>query len=81
MLTTLAGVAGEEIGQIAVVGGLIIAGISIITSYRGRVRRTEALEQSRREIAAYVAEGSITPDDAAKLLEAGNADAIKRWQN
>ncbi len=30
--------------------------------------RSRAFEQSRREVAAYVAEGSITPDDAAKLL-------------
>ena len=28
-------------------------------------------EQSRREIAAYVAEGSISPDDAVRMLAAG----------
>jgi hypothetical protein len=30
-----------------------------------------AREQARRDIAAYVAEGSMSPDDAAKLLAAG----------
>ena len=48
---------------------MLIIGI-ISTSVRKSVE-TRAREESRREIAAYVAEGSISPDDAAKLLEAG----------
>lgn len=32
---------------------------------------TKQREQSRREIAAYVAEGSISPDDAVRMLAAG----------
>ena len=38
---------------------------------RAKVAQTEAREETRREIAAYVAEGSISPDDAAKLMAAG----------
>ncbi len=38
---------------------------------RTKIRQTEAREETRREIAAYVAEGSISPDDAAKLMAAG----------
>lgn len=29
-------------------------------------------ERTRREVAAYVAEGSMTPEDAAKLLSTGS---------
>ena len=44
-----------------------------------RSAQTRAREESRREIAAYVAEGTISPDDAAKLLAAGGSigDRIK----
>lgn len=38
---------------------------------RAKVRQCEAREETRRELAAYVAEGSIDPDDAAKLMGAG----------
>lgn len=34
---------------------------------------TKQREQSRREIAAYVAEGSISPDDAVRMLAAGKS--------
>ena len=47
--------------------------IFVIHSIR-QVRETRETEQTKREIAAYVAEGSITPDDAVKLLQAGAAD-------
>ena len=37
------------------------------------VLRTRSREKTKREIAAYVAEGSIGPEDGARLLEAGAA--------
>ncbi len=36
-----------------------------------KTANTRQREQSRREIAAYVAEGSISPDDAVRMLAAG----------
>lgn len=69
-LTTLAG-GGEEIATIAVVGGLAIAIISIIMGTVKSTTRTKEREQSRREIAAYIAEGSMTPEDGRKLMDAG----------
>jgi len=33
-----------------------------------KILETRAREQTKREIAAYVAEGSISPQDAAKML-------------
>lgn len=55
---------------IAIVGGLLIAAIAIIAGVMHSVTQRRQFEQSRREIAAYVAEGSIKPEDAQKLLEA-----------
>jgi hypothetical protein len=49
----------------------LIVIISILASAFTKNTKTREFEQSRREIAAYVAEGSISPDDAAKMLSAG----------
>ena len=48
-----------------VVGGVLICGFITIASVR--VARTR--EQTRREVAAYVAEGSITSEDAERILQ------------
>ncbi|MDX2148199.1 MAG: hypothetical protein SFZ23_11825 [Planctomycetota bacterium] len=52
--------------SIAVTTGIIVSSIN-----RRKVAETRAREETRREVAAYVAEGSISPDDAVRLLEAG----------
>ena len=54
-------------------GGIVVAIVAIITEAIRKTLQTRAREESRREIAAYVAEGSISPDDAAKLLAAGSS--------
>ena len=69
----LANITGDEsiIAGLAVGGGLLVAMVAIITSAITKVAQTKAREESRREIAAYVAEGTISPDDATKMLNAG----------
>ena len=53
--------------------------IWMILYYINEIIHTRQKERTRREIAAYVAEGSITPDDAARMLTAGSeSDAIDR---
>ena len=56
---------------IAISGGLLIALVSIIAGTFRKVMLSRHREDSRREIAAYIAEGSMTPDDGAKLMAAG----------
>lgn len=60
-------------------GGAAVLIVGIIVDAVQKIMRTRAREESRREIAAYVAEGSISPDDAAKLLSAGGSisDQVK----
>lgn len=36
-----------------------------------RIAQTNARERSRREIAAYIAEGSMTPEQGERLMKAG----------
>ncbi|MBX3360052.1 MAG: hypothetical protein KF912_13250 [Phycisphaeraceae bacterium] len=74
-MLTLAEIHGQVITIVAISGGIFIAVISIILSNIRRVITTRAIEQSRRELAAYVAEGSISPDEAERLLKAGPAAA------
>jgi hypothetical protein len=71
---------GNELSQIPLdlvgtVGGLAIGALFIgflalvvVLEERRKVAQTREREQSRREIAAYVAEGSISAQDAARLL-------------
>ena len=52
------------------VGGLI----SLMGIFFGTIKstgETKEREKSRREIAAYIAEGSMTPEDGERLLNAG----------
>ncbi len=67
----LAEIRGEAIGMITILGGMGIAVIAIVGGYISRTVRARAFEASRREISAYVAEGSISAEDAAKLLAVG----------
>lgn len=53
-----------------VVGGAIAITAIICTSV-GRTIRASARERSRREIAAYIAEGSMTPEQGERLMSAG----------
>ena len=64
----------EGLAMVVVFGGAFtVAIVAIITEAIRKVHQTKAREESRREIAAYVAEGTISPDDAAKLLAAGGS--------
>ena len=53
-------ISGGIVGVVAIVAGTVVS----IASRRSR-------EQTKREIAAYVAEGTIDPDKAVAMLKAG----------
>ncbi|MEK6702671.1 MAG: hypothetical protein AABZ53_10430 [Planctomycetota bacterium] len=65
----------EEIipGLAIILGGLV----TVIWMVGNMIRKSSAVkqrEQSRREIAAYVAEGSMTPEQGERLMNAGSSD-------
>lgn len=70
-MLTFGTIDGELIPIIAIAGGLSIGLVAIVIGAIKSILQTKAHEESRREIAAYVAEGSISPEDGAKLIEAG----------
>ena len=70
-LTTLADIPSEAIPLAAIIGGITVALVAIITGGITGAAKVKAREQTRREVAAYVAEGSITPEEAEKILKGG----------
>lgn len=63
--------AQDLIPLVAIVGGIIIALVAIVSSMIVSASRTKQRESTRREVAAYVAEGSMSPEDAERILSAG----------
>lgn len=70
-MTVLAEFPTELLGLVSIVGGFIVVVVSIV--YASQLRMNKQREETRREIAAYVAEGSISADDARKILEASGS--------
>ena len=58
---------------IAIGGSMLLAFVGILAGTVRRIVLGRSVEQSRREIAAYVAEGTVSPEDAVKLLAAGKS--------
>lgn len=54
-----------------------VAIVAILAGAFRSVLIARAREQSRREIAAYMAEGSISPDQGERLMAAGNPKDCK----
>ena len=52
------------------IGGLIAIVAIVFGTITGMIRSI-ARERTRREIAAYIAEGSMTPEQGEKILKAG----------
>ena len=48
-------------------------GFWIAFHYGSKTVRTISRERTRREIAAYIAEGSMTPEQGERLLKAGES--------
>lgn len=68
---TLANIDGDIVPVLAISFGCGIAIVAIIFGTVKSMVINSNREKTRREVAAYVAEGSITPEDAEKILSAG----------
>lgn len=68
----------REFNLVLLVTGVVA--VVAIASISGTVRRasvTKQREQTKRELAAYVAEGSMAPEDAQGILAAGESDDLR----
>ena len=55
---------------IAIAGGLIFVTILVLVKSVGSMLHTRQREQTKREIAAYIAEGSMTPEQGERIIKA-----------
>ena len=62
---------GMVIPLVAITLGCATGMIAIIATVITRTTTSRHREQTRREVAAYVAEGTISPQDAVAMLNAG----------
>ncbi|MGD9690442.1 MAG: hypothetical protein AB7Q91_11960 [Phycisphaerales bacterium] len=53
------------------IGAFVIGLVWLVLSFVHKTVRTFARERSRREIAAYIAEGSISAEQGERLMKAG----------
>lgn len=78
MITTLAQIHHDDVVPVLAIS--IGGGIAVLAVVFGGIRGMVvgvARERSRREIAAYIAEGSMTPDEGERLLRAGGGENHK----
>lgn len=62
-------------GNMVITGGLIWLVIATVTKGVTQTLTGLARERTRREIAAYIAEGTMTPEQGERLLR---ADGVRR---
>lgn len=76
ILTTM-GTAGEFMREDIYIPTLIAASVVFVLTVKilGNVVRSNARERTRREIAAYIAEGSMTPEQGERLMKSGVRDS------
>ena len=60
-----------ESGNLVWVGGILIALVAIVSGAVRQIVSSVARERTRRDIAAYIAEGSMTPEQGERLMAAG----------
>ena len=60
----------DAVPIIAVAGGVSLAIVWVVMWMISSMYKTRQVERSRREIAAYIAEGTISPEDGVKLMTA-----------
>ena len=67
----------ENLDKLIVMGGgILVALVAILTCFIRGIVRTRAREQTKRELAAYVAEGSMKPEDAERIIKAD----LPKWE-
>jgi len=68
-------IARDFMPVLAVGGGLVVAIVAIVATQIRAAMKTSQVERTRREIAAYVAEGSISPEDGHRMMAASGKES------
>lgn len=60
----------HDLFQWVLIAGVVV--VIVVTRSVASVLKSNARERTRREIAAYIAEGTMTPEQGERLMRAGN---------
>ena len=78
MFATMLTLASDELERMGLIGGLtlgamfiVFMGLAVFWEERRKVISHRETEETKREIAAYVAEGTMSADDAERILTSG----------
>jgi hypothetical protein len=65
----------DDVAVMAIIFGVggVVAVIAIVFDTMQKITVTRQRETTKREVAAYVAEGSMTPEDAERIIKAGKS--------
>ena len=65
----------DDVAVMAIIFGVggVVAVIAIVFYTMQKITVTRQRETTKREVAAYVAEGSMTPEDAERIIKAGKS--------
>ena len=74
MSPLLLATSGEEIAMISITGGAALVALNIIFGVIRTTAINKQREQTKREIAAYIAEGSMTPEQGERIINAGRQE-------
>ncbi|MEM1422759.1 MAG: hypothetical protein AAGH64_02035 [Planctomycetota bacterium] len=64
------------LGMVFIISVLLI---TIVVPVRAHMKNEREREQTKREIAAYIAEGSIPPEEGARLMKAAERPVFDMW--
>lgn len=68
---------GLVIPVLAIGGAFVVAILGIVFGTLKSVMETRSREATKRELAAYVAEGSMAPEDAERIVKADMPHSAK----
>jgi len=75
--TLLAEVNQFTVAAVAVGGGMCVAIAGIVAYYTAETAKSKHRQETARDVAAFVAEGTMKPEEAERILNAAGAKDTK----
>lgn len=72
---TVFGMPSDDVAMFGIMMmGAVVLIVWLVVKHVSDVMKTRQVQQTKRELAAYVAEGTITPEDAVRIMSTDSSD-------
>lgn len=72
---TVLGMPSDDVAMFGIMMmGAVVLIVWLVVKHVSDVMKTRQVQQTKRELAAYVAEGTITPEDAVRIMSTDSSD-------